>query len=66
MGFKPHGRLTTFMRQFLPEKGKYVGELNDKYFRVIEVFEDITYEKVFNRAVELEVRIRDKKREREM
>ena len=45
---------------------KLVKGLNDEYFRVIEVHEDTTYEKVFNRALELEARIKTRKREREM
>ena len=45
---------------------KFVEGLNDEYFKGIEVHEDATYERVFNRALELKAKIKVRKREREM
>ena len=59
-----------FSRHIIPierEHAKKIVEgLNDEYFKVIEVFEEIIDEIFFNRVIKLEVRKRARKREREM
>ena len=36
--------------------------LNDEYFKSIDVHEDATYKRVFNKALELEAKIKIRKR----
>ena len=42
---------------------KFIEGLNNEYFMFIKVQEDITYEKVFNKVLELESRMKTRKRE---
>ena len=54
--------LSQFGKHIIPSEHDqakmFVEGLNEEYFKAIEVHKDATYERVFNRALELEARIK--------